>query len=389
MSYVIRRALLPLALLLSPLLHAAEKVQVLEGLLGRMPIVVELRLDGERVEGRYLYRKHLLDLPLEGSVTAGGLQLQEGYERFGEPRAELALAPVAGGGWKGEWRNPQGRAFAVQLAPVRLEALPAGADAFWVELHEHQPYEFIRLLASSQRQTLRDEVVHGRRLQWRRDEVSGIELFELLDGYPPAQLEKINLRLRERFWQEVVAFHQCQLGGSGMGSDFEQSVTPHLFGKQVVSLSIFTSYFCGGAHPDFGDAPLTIEVESGNELTLEEVLWIGEGKPFRYDYRDESSHAERNDTDFSTYARYRREQLAPWLVEQLSELYPEQMQSVEADDDCDYSDTEIWKFPSWYLTDKGLHLGPGFARVARACEYPEWSVLPYEVIRQQPGRVKL
>jgi hypothetical protein len=27
--------------------------------------------------------------------------------------------------------------------------------------------------------------------------------------------------------------------------------------------------------------------------------------------------------------------------------------------------------------------------VARACEYPEWSVLPYEVIRQQPGRVKL
>ncbi len=65
------------------------------------------------------------------------------------------------------------------------------------------------------------------------------------------------------------------------------------------------------------------------------------------------------------------------------------MQPVAADDDCDYSDTEIWKFPSWYLTDKGLYLGPGFARVARACEYPEWSVLPYEVIRQQPGRVKL
>ena len=38
---------------------------MLEGLLGKLPIVVELRTDGETVEGRYFYRKHLLDLPLE------------------------------------------------------------------------------------------------------------------------------------------------------------------------------------------------------------------------------------------------------------------------------------------------------------------------------------
>lgn len=389
MLCAIRRALLPLVLLSSPLLHAAGNIQVLEGLLGRMPIVVELRQDEDRVEGRYFYRKHLLDLPLEGSVTAGGLQLQEGYERFGEPRAELTLKPAANGGWKGEWNSPQGRRFVVQLGEVQLEALPAGADAFWVELYEREPYEFIRLLASSERQALREETVLGRRLQWRRDEVSGVELFELLDGYTPAQREKINLRLRERFWQEVMAFHQCQLGGSGMGSEFDQHVTPHLFGQQAISLSLFTSYFCGGAHPDFGDAPLTIEIDSGKELTLEEVLWIGDGKPFRYDYRDDSANPERNDTDFSTYARYRREQLAPWLVEQFTRLYPEQMQPGETDDDCDYSDAEIWRFPSWYLTDQGIYLGPSFARVARACEYPEWSVLPYEAIRQQPGRVKL
>ncbi|PTU74410.1 hypothetical protein [Pseudomonas mangrovi] len=389
MLCAIRRALLPLVLLSSPLLHAAGNIQVLEGVLGKMPIVVELHLESERVEGRYFYRKHLLDLPLEGTVTAGGMQLQEGYERFGEPLPQLALTPTEEGGWKGQWRSPQGRVFAVQLAPVRLEALPAGADAFWVDLYQRQPYEFIRLLASGERQTLRESEFMGRRLQWRRDEVSGIELFELLDGYSPAQLERINLQLRERFWQEVMAFHQCQLGGSGMGSEFDQHATPHLFSAKAVSLSLFTSYFCGGAHPDFGDVPLTIEVDSGNELTLEEVLWIGDGKPFRYDYRDDSAAPERNDTDFSNYSRYRREQLAPWLVEQLTRLYPEQMQPVATDDDCDYSDTEIWKYPSWYLSDQGLHLGPSFARVARACEYPEWSVLPYEVIRQQPGRVKL
>lgn len=384
----LRCALLPL-LLFSSWLHAAETTQVLEGLLGKLPIVVELRTDGETVEGRYFYRKHLLDLPLEGSLAQGALQLHEGYERFGAPRPQLTLTATASGGWKGEWSSPQGRSFAVQLAPRGLEEPPAGADAFWVELYQRAPYEFLRLLASSERQSLREEVLRGRRVQWRHDEVSGIELFEVLDGYAPEQLEKINQRLRERFWQEVIAYHQCQLGGSGMGSEFEQSVTPHLFGKQVVSLSLFTSYFCGGAHPDFGDAPLTIEVDSGDELTLEEVLWVGGGQPFRYDYRDDSAAPERNDTDFSTYARYRRERLAPWLVERFSRLYPEQMQPVATDDDCDYSDPEIWQFPSWYLTDKGLYLGPGFARVARACEYPEWSVLPYEIIRQQPGRVRL
>ena len=384
----LRCALLPL-LLFSSWLHAAETTQVLEGLLGKLPIVVELRTDGENVEGRYFYRKHLLDLPLEGARAQGALQLHEGYERFGAPRPQLTLAATDHGGWQGEWRSAQGRMFPVRLAPVRLEALPAGADPLWAQLHERAPYEFLRLLASSERQSLREESVLGRRLQWRRDEVSGVALFELLDGYPPAQREKINQRLRERFWQEVIAFHQCQLGGSGMGSEFEQQVSAHLFGEQVVSLSLFTSYFCGGAHPDFGDAPLTLAVESGDELTLEDVLWVGGGQPFRYDYRDDSAAPERNDTDFSTYARYRRERLAPWLVEQFTRLYPEQMRPVEGDDDCDYSDAEIWQFPSWYLTDKGLYLGPGFARVARACEYPEWSVLPYEVIRQQPGRVKL
>lgn len=389
MHRLIRLSLLPLWLLCAPWLYAATDVQVHTGTLGKMPVVVELNVDGDEVTGRYFYRKHLLDLPLEGRLEDGRLHLHEGYERRGDERPALILNAAPDGGWRGEWRSPQGRPFAVRLVPAQLEALPAGADDYWVQLHEQAPYEFIRLLASAERQTLREEAVMGRRLQWRRDEVSGIELFEVLDGYSPAQLERINRRLRERFWQELISFHQCQLGGSGLGSDFEQSVTPRLFGAQVVSLSIFTSHFCGGAHPDFGDAPLTIDIASGAELVLEDLLWTGEGKPFRYRYEDERSHPERNDVDFSTYSRYRREHLAPWLVEQFTRLYPEQMQAPADDEDCAYADPGIWHFPSWYLTEEGLYLGPSFARVARACEYPEWSLLPYEVIRQKPGRVKL
>jgi hypothetical protein len=86
----------------------------------------------------------------------------------------------------------------------------------------------------------------------------------VVDGYPEASLQRINQLLAERQWQEVASYFDCQLGGArSSGADFEQTVTPHLLGSKLLSVSIFTSYYCGGAHPDFADNPLTLDVASG------------------------------------------------------------------------------------------------------------------------------
>ncbi len=96
-------------------------------------------------------------------------------------------------------------------------------------------------------------------------------------------------------------------------------------------------------------------------------------------------------SESEAYSTYQREVLVPWLIKQFTTLYPNEMKKPAEDDDnaCDYSDESIWGYSPWYFTTKGLYLGPYFARVARACDAPDWSILPYSVVKQHPGAVKL
>ncbi|MOA51998.1 hypothetical protein D3C78_1752160 [compost metagenome] len=73
---------------------------------------------------------------------------------------------------------------------------------------------------------------------------------------------------------------------------------------------------------------------------------------------------------------------------ELQKIAPIEMGSA-AEVECAFSDPQLWDFPSWYFTAKGIYFDPIYPRVARACEGPEWSVLPYHVIKQHPGGIKL
>jgi hypothetical protein len=372
-------------------LSAAEINQVYTGTLGKMPIVLELQLDNPgEVSGRYFYTQYHRDLALGGTLEGDRLSLDEGQDDYqNTPRPKLNLTRDGVAGWKGQWLGPKGKALEVRLSSAQLPPVPAGADPFWARLRDRYPYEYLRLLqlplADGKHQTFM-----GDELKWLREPESNITFFEILSGYSADQLARINPVLRARLWREVISYHECMLNSSRFGEgDFEQTVTPTFFSPAVVSVSVFTSFFCGGAHPDFGDEPLNLNVETGKALTLEDVLWLGEGQPFHYDRPDDGSEAAAGDVTFDTYSSYREKYFAPWLVQQFKTLYPEEMKKPADENDCDYSDPQIWNFPTWHFTDKGLYVGPSFARVMRACESPEWSVVPWSVIRQHPGGVKL
>jgi hypothetical protein len=48
---------------------------------------------------------------------------------------------------------------------------------------------------------------------------------------------------------------------------------------------------------------------------------------------------------------------------------------------CNYAEPDVWNFPNWYFTDEGLYLGAYFGRAARSCDEPEWSIIPYRVLK--------
>lgn len=354
--------------------HAEDGRRVFTGTLGKMPIVVELNTtQQDEVTGRYFYEKYHRDLELSGSLQDSTLSLVEGNDRYGDdkPLPTLKLKTTANG-WQGEWQNPKGKKLPVQLTEAKLPAPTATTLPFIATLPKDDPYEYLRLQGLKLKPE-KKETFMGYDLQWWTEPESKVSLFSVESGYTKEEQQRINQQLLGRLWSEVVSYHACMLQG-GENAELWQSVAPTFLSSDVVSLNINTGYDCGGAHPDVGNSPINLNVHTGEAIKLEDVLGVGH----------EGSSAGAGDGS-------QRDVFVQWLINQFTSLYPNEMKKpAEGDEDsCDYTDENVWVVSNWYFTAKGIYLGPYFPRVQRGCDEPEWTILPYSMVKQHPGAVKL
>lgn len=369
--------------------HAEEGRRVFTGTLGKMPIVLELNTtQQDEVTGRYFYEKYHRDLELSGSLQDSTLNLVEGNNRYGDdkPLPTLKLEETANG-WQGEWQSPQGKKLPVKLAAAKLPAPTSATLPFVAALPNDEPYEYLRLQGLKLKPAKKENFM-GYELQWWTEPETKISLFSVESGLSKDDQQRVNQQLLGRLWNEVISYHSCQLRG-GENVEFMQQAEPKMISPAVVSLNISTSYYCGGAHPDFGDSPLNIDVKTGHPLSLEDVLWVGEGKPLLHAERDSLGDKPLSEAESDARYRYVSKELVPWVIQQFTALYPTEMKKPAQDDDCDFTDESIWGTTPWYFTDRGLYLGAYFARVQRSCDRPDWSILPYSIVKQHPGAVEL
>lgn len=374
---------------LIPSVHADDGRRVFTGTLGKMPIVVELNItQQDEVTGRYFYEKYHRDLPLSGALQNSTLTLTEGNNRYGDdkPLSTLELEET-GSGWQGEWKSPQGKKLPVKLIEARLTAPTSSTLPFIAALPYSEPYEYLRLQGLKLKPAKKENFM-GYDLQWWTEPETKISLFSVESGLSKDDQQRVNQQLLGRLWNEVVSYHGCQLQG-GENVEFMQQVQPKMISPAVVSLNISTSYYCGGAHPDFGDSPLNIDVKTGHPLSLEDVLWVGEGKPLLHAERDSLGDEPLSKDESNARYQYVSKELVPWVIKQFTALYPTEMKTPTGDDDCNFQAESIWGTSPWYFTEKGLYLGAYFARVQRSCDRPDWSILPYSLVKRHPGAVKL
>jgi len=364
---VIARFWLGLGCLLLAMVTQASEVY--QGKVGRMPVVMTLDTSSDgTVSGRYFYRKYRKDIPLSGKWEGKTLQLSELWDNS-EPEKIAMLLERSGNGLQGTWAGK--KPISVVLKVVDSSAIDI-QDPVLVSWRKRDLYELMRLEGLSLKPGKR-ESFQGYSLQWLQEPQSKIAYFRITSGLPAEQLGKLNHVLAERQWSEVASYFQCM--STPMGGEFDQTVTPRFISPNLLSASIFTGYFCGGAHPDFGDSPLNINLATGEMLTLEDLLWVGSGAPVKFDSRSYDPAA----------SEYKEKYLAPWLVNEFRRLYPNDM--VPDAEECNYADPSVWEYASWYMTEKGIVLDPSFPRVERSCELTEWSILPWSVIKQHPGRL--
>lgn len=366
--------------------------EVFTGTLGNAPIVMELnRAVPEDVSGRYFYVKYHRDLQLTGNVQGERIHLFEGHEPAPDAGVDslptLTLRPAAQGGLHGEWQNPEGKRLPVDLLPARLPQLPVEGDPFLARQYTEAPYEYLRLmqlpLVPGELENFR-----GYPLRWLSEPSSGLSLFVVEDGYAEDQLKRVNQLLRARLSRDVVEYHQCLLLGRP-GGYYRQTVTPRYMTNALVSVSLVQDYSCEGTPMLPTDVPLNLAVESGTVLTLEDVLWVGEGKPFHYEYEPGPNLEALATVSFGDYMDYRSRTFAPWLLDQLKQLYPQRMAAEVGENGCDYAQPQVWQTPTWRFTPEGIQFDPVFDSVQRHCRGVDWAVVPYRVLRQHPGGVTL
>lgn len=371
----------------STALWAESGKQVYTGTLGKTPIVLEVNADGgDDVGGRYFYQKYRKDLMLSGQKDGQTLVLDEaplrGYQDAPHPTIRLQPKPD---GWSGEWRSPEGKVLKVDLQQANIAPAPAATVPFLTTLRDQSPYEYLRLQGLDLKKG-KAETFMGYSLQWWIEPTSETTLFEVVSGYTAAERQRINQQLMGRLWQEVAGKFDCE--ASAGETFYAQTVEPLWMGPSTISVSIATEYSCGGAYTDENDMPLNLDVKTGKTLTLEDVLWLGQGKPLHYEreYNDATPSSE----SYDAYSDYRTKTLAPWLVQQLSALYPDEMKTTtEREDGCIYGEEQPWAYPSWYFTKSGIKLVPSFPHISSMCRDTAFSVLPYNLIQQHPGSAAL
>jgi hypothetical protein len=355
---------------------ADNGAQVYTGTLGKAAIVLEINT---RIgEGRYFYKKYRKDLPLDGALDGETLVLEEG-SRMEDSRPTLRLQPTTHG-WYGEWTSTAGKVLKVELEPAVIPDVPDDALPFFTTLHDKYPYEYLRLQGVTLKKGKTDTFM-GYTLQWWTEPKTDTSLFEVVTGYSLEERRRINQKLMARLWGEVLSSYGC----SGSYAQWSQ---PLYMSPTVMSVGISSDYYCGGAYPDQSHDALNIDIKTGKFLTLDDVLWVGQGKPLHYEeYEDFAAGSPGSSTAWSNY---RATELAPWLVAQLLKLYPTEMTiTPEGENDCGYDENYPWQFPGWHFTEQGIKIEPSFAHVVAVCGSVDWSVLPYTLVKQHPGGVAL
>lgn len=363
-------------LFVSTATSADNGAQVYTGTLGKAAIVLEINT--RTGEGRYFYKKYRKDLPLDGALDGETLMLEEG-SRMEDSRPTLRLQPTTHG-WYGEWTSTAGKILKVELEPAVIPDVPDDALPFFTTLHDKYPYEYLRLLGVTLKKGKTDTFM-GYTLQWWTEPKTDTSLFEVVTGYSLEERRRINQQLMARLWGEVLSSYGC----SGSYAQWSQ---PLWMSPTVMSVRISSDYYCGGAYPDQSHDALNIDTKTGKLLTLDDVLWVGQGKPLHYEEHDDFAAGSPGSS--TAWSNYRNTELAPWLVAQLLKLYPNEMTlTPEGENDCGYDEDYPWHYPGWYFTEQGIKLEPSFAHVAAVCGFVDWSVLPYTIVKQHPGGVAL
>lgn len=357
--------------------HAQD--QLLKGTFGDAPVVLNLTLSGSQAEATYFFTATCVDVTLLGTRSSSGnivLALtRRNYKATGkgmDTTEKLQLKQNADKSWTGTWAGNKGKKANVKLISVDLAATPHpfGHLDIVKEFRQLDGYEYMR---SASIPLVRDPelVTVGRyKLQYFHLKNTQIRTFYIVDGLEKTVGNKVNALMMDKFIGNVCDYGSCT---ATVGDPNYTYTIDNLFlSAGLLSMNVTVQYYCrGGAYPEADEEPITINLKTGDELELEDLLHLTDIVP--------------PTPETPKWKQYREMNYAPKLLDLLKSIHAKNIADKE---NCDYSVVTRWALPQWYVTTKGLYISPMFPHAIAPCRNPTWSYIPFDVLKKYktPGK---
>ncbi|MCG2610864.1 hypothetical protein LZZ90_05040 [Flavobacterium sp. SM15] len=339
----------------------------LEGKLGKSSIYLSIEVyDSEEnsVNARYFYQNSLKDIVLEGTRVKGKFILFFKDYSTDKIIEKFELTSLQNKTFKGFWSNATGKKTAIELQPIDFSKIKANP----IVKTEDSPMNKVKLQFLNFKKD--SASVHfGKKIDWYSEKHCKMSFFRLSDNFSLTTRKKINPMLNTIQVEEVLSQLECSTRFAySEGSGIDYSVKIGFLNKDLLGFEMFRAWDCGGAHPDFGGQGYLIDLNTGKNFDLDQIIAF-----------DKSVTSDK-DNNFSAYSEYRTKYFAPKLFELINESQHFKKPENSEEDGCDYTDLEIWNFVSWNFTKDGIEFTPYFYRAARNCEEP--FLIPFDSLKK-------
>lgn len=273
--------------------------QSYEGHIGIHPIIAQLSLDDGPPFGVYAYKKIMKDIRLHGNQSGNSIELQT-FESYNQE--EHFYLRRVGSTLEGTWEMGN-KKLRVLLKPSEKDYDTFQEEALSYSrknIRPHGEYEMVNILET----------------------MTKVEMPRFGNGFSQEFRERANPILDSLHNYAAHNALECEYA--------EVDLKLHHIEKNIVSLVMHYSHYCGGAHPNYGQTAYNFDLISGKELKWNDV----------YPSISMSEIAVKEEQHFTHEV---------------------------ADENCEYDMNDDFKYGTWFIDKSGLVLVPNLPHVATVC----------------------
>ncbi|PWK03089.1 hypothetical protein BC749_1011178 [Flavobacterium araucananum] len=242
-----------------------QETYYLEGTLAKSKIFMKIEVyksDNETsLSATYFYQNSLKDIKLEGNLKN---DLFTFYFKPNDIITEKFYLKKSGStSFEGSWYNTKGKQFPVQMRSVDFSNYRANLDKYYADDKLNRVK--CKFLEFKKQKTT---VYNNKEFVWYSEKHCDSEFFRIGNNFSDKNKSVINPILEKIHIQNTLDQLNCSSSFEySEGKGIEGNATVNFLNSNLLGFEISSSYYCGGAHPDFGSSGFLLDLNNGKIMT--------------------------------------------------------------------------------------------------------------------------